>query len=614
MKSNKQIPKTGLQSRKSGKPISIKVWRIRFVHICLNLVSIVLILRLFQIQVLGHEKYSRMAREQHLGYYTKKARRGEILDRNRKPLALNEPCYDLGFDKRQVIEYSTTSKKLSAILNADPGELHKQIRNNSQFGFIQRKLEPAQAEEIRQEKLPGVVLIESSKRHYPLNEKLAQEIGFVGIDGNGLSGLEYQLDDYLRGEDGESILQKDATGRNIMTVTAREQTNGHMVILTIDHVIQTIIEEELAAALDKFQAEAGSVVVVNPQNGEILAMASLPGFDANKAEEFGPEAWRIRCVTDVFEPGSTFKIATLLGAIEKGSIKLDQVFDCEQGKFKLYGETITDHEKYGNLTFREIIVNSSNIGTAKVALKIGKNTLFDAARRLGFGNATGIDLPGEVNGLYKKPTQWSRFSVAGISYGYEVAVTPIQMTMAYAAVANDGLLLKPYLVKEIISPEGKTVEKGKTHVVRQVMQPETAQTMRPVLESVVEHGTGKLAKIPGRNIAGKTGTAKKLLAGKHGYSDSKYVASFAGFYPVENARFLIHVVLDEPKKRFLRRAGGGAHISDHAGKNSRHLRTRHPNHTGPCTRDTFNAYPGRYGKTYRRCDRNSKRIGLKIQA
>lgn len=523
------------------------IWRVRLIQVFLVIISLIIFGRLFQIQVLRHEKYEKHAYDQYILQYVQKADRGLILDRNLKTLALNEPSYDLGFHKRYAQDYEAISNKMANVLDKSQNEILKMIRSNDNFLFVDRKIEEDAAFAIRRMNLPGVTVMESSKRYYPMKEKLAQVLGFVDIDGKGLSGIEYEFNEYLQGTDGAGILQKDALGRIILPLQKAENyKNGDNLVLTIDHVIQTIIEEELADAVQKYKAKGGSIIVTNPQTGEILAMASHPGFDANRAYEYEADTWRIRCITDIYEPGSTFKIVTLMAALANNTKKLDDIIFCENGEYKIYGETINDHEKHGWLSFKDVFRYSSNIGTAKIALDLGKEKLYQAARAFGFGNTTGIELPGEVAGILKKPTQWSRFSVPAISYGYEVAVTPLQMAMAYGAIANGGLLLKPFIIKEIDNVQGETENKFNAEVTRRVMSEEIAATMRGILTEVVQDGTGTQAHIPHLSIAGKTGTARKKMEGKPGYSNSKYIGSFVGFYPAEEPRFLIYVMIDEP--------------------------------------------------------------------
>ncbi len=525
-----------------------KPWRFHFIRIMLFLSGVIIFLRLIQIQIIDKERYIQEALDQYTRSFVLKATRGLIYDRNMTALALNKPCFDIGLDKRYAEDYEGTSQKLARVLKQNKNSILKKIRNAKDFVLLTRKLEEDAASIIRLMNIPGIKIIELSERVYPLNDKLAQVIGFVDVDGQGISGIELAYDSYLSGKDGRSILLKDALGKYIRPVSSasREQTSGNHVILTVDNVIQTIAEEELNKAVSKSNAKGGCVIVTNPNTGEILAMTAAPGFNANEATKNKPESWRIRAITDIFEPGSTFKIVTMLAALSGKHNRLDDIIFCENGKYTLFGEEIHDSKEYGWLSFNKVFINSSNIGTAKIAQEIGKYNLYLASRNFGFGTRTGIELPGEVSGILKKPLNWSNFSLAAISYGHEVAVTPLQVAMAYSAIANGGKLMKPGIIKDIRSPDNKSLYQFKPQIIREVMDSETATTLAEILTDVVEIGTGQLAKIPDIKIAGKTGTAQKPRQDRPGYSDSQFVASFAGFYPSEQAQLSIYVTIDEP--------------------------------------------------------------------
>jgi cell division protein FtsI/penicillin-binding protein 2 len=527
---------------------AIKLWRIRFIQQVLFLAGIILFLRLFQIQILESNELNALGEEQYLYEYSVKAQRGLILDRNKKELALNKPCYDLELDVSAVSDAVTVVKKLNKILNQSETVLLNKIRKGSKFVVLARGLKDAEAGAIKKMNIPGVQLNETTERVYPLNEKLAPVIGFVDVDGKGLSGIELTYDKYLRGRNGWGIMQKDAKGKNLMPINSATQESqpGDDVILTIDYILQTIAEEELSRTVARYQAKGGSVIITNPNTGEILAMASVPGFDANHASQYKPGAWRIRSITDIFEPGSTFKIVAMMAALVSGVKKINDIFYCENGKFKFFGKEINDPQKYGWLSFKNVFKHSSNIGTVKIAQALGKNRLYRAARDLGFGVKTGITLPGEVSGILKRPVDWSEFSLAAVSIGHEVAVTPLQMAMAYGAIANGGLLMKPAIVQEIRSKENKPRLRFKPQIIRRVMPRQIANTMTDILEEAVLHGTGEQAKISGVRIAGKTGTAQKPFENKLGYSNSKFVASFAGFFPADQAQLLIYLTIDQP--------------------------------------------------------------------
>jgi len=518
------------------------------VRVILFLLCAIVAARLVHIQLLSHKKYVALAEEQYLREYVKKALRGRIYDRKMVTVALNKPSYDLGLDIRNVEDADRTARKIAAISDLSYTEVYTRIKSRKNFVYLRRNITEQQAAIFRGSAIAGIRVLERSERNYPMKEKLAQVLGFVNVDGHGLSGIELKLNDILKGRDGWSIQQKDAKGNSILPVQAATQTteNGQDVILTIDNIIQAIADEELEQAVKHFNAKSGSVVITNPRTGEILAMASVPGFDPNATTRADSASWRNRCITDIFEPGSTFKFVTLLAALQDSIKTANDIIYCENGRYKLFGETIRDSEKHGWLSVRNILKYSSNIGIAKIALEVGKERLFRTARSFGFGLKTGIELPGEVSGILRKPKAWSAFSVAAIAYGHEVAVTPLQMAMAYGAIANGGKLMKPAIVKQIVDATGKPVYHFEPTVIREVMRPQLAQAITNILEEVVESGTGVKARIANHRIAGKTGTAQKLQISGRGYSNSRYMASFAGYYPADDAKYLIFINIDEP--------------------------------------------------------------------
>ena len=547
----------GNRHARSARPVATlnpggRAWRFHLVRVVLTLTFVIVVLRLGQIQVLEHARYAAMGQEQYAREIVVRGDRGTIYDRRHTALALNEPSYDIGLDRSQFKDKDSEDlrevcRKLARVLDQSAASLLRKARSRHSFAFLARGVDPERGSLIKMMRLRGVQVVKTSKRVYPLDERLAQVLGFVNVDGHGISGLELAFDRYLAGQDGVSVLQRDARGNPILSTPKQERKPGHDLVLTIDHVYQTVAEEELAAAVTRFHAKGGMVVITNPNTGEILAMASLPSFDPNEASRYRPEAWRIRPVTDIFEPGSTFKIVTLAAALSQGvDRRLKRVF-CENGRFRIAGEEINDAKKYGWLRFEDVFVHSSNIGTAKIASEVGKYDLFKTARAFGFGNKTGIELPGEVTGILRRPTDWSDFSVLAISYGHEVAVTPLQIAMAYGAIANGGKLMQPYVVSKVVDRDGHAVWSNRPRVIRRVLEPETARHITQILKMVVESGTGRKARLPNAVVAGKTGTAQKTLIRRLGYSQTRYLASFAGFYPVEGAEILIYVAIDEPR-------------------------------------------------------------------
>lgn len=552
MKKSSLYQKTKSRSKQAAgrKPVNAvrQYWRVHFVKYILSVVAFGLFLRLIHIQIFQNEKFEAMANEQYNRISAQKAPRGIIYDRNNVALAMNRPHYSLGVYKRAIKDVRFFSKKIANLTGVGQNKIVHQLNKRSKYVQLTRDLDEETAKIIGALHIPGVQVHRSLERLYPFESKLSQILGFVDVDGKGISGLEMKFDAQLKGHDGWEIVQKDARGRNVMPVKGLTQKskNGNNIILTIHNVYQGIVEEELAATVAQRNAKGGIAVVTNPATGEILSMASVPTYNANQASKTNPASWRIRAITDIFEPGSTFKIITMMAGLEKDILPPGKKMDCKNGQYSFSGELITDTAKFGELTFTEIFKNSSNIGTAQLAAKIGRRNIFKTARNFGFGNLTGIELPGEVGGIFKNPAEWSNFTIAAISYGYEVAVTGVQMAMAYGAIANGGMLMKPSIIKEIQTPAGESIHKFYPQIIRQVMHPNVAQKMTDILKEVVEDGTGTNAKIAGLSMAGKTGTAQKPLEGKSGYSKVRFIASFAAYYPAEQPQYLVYVSIDEP--------------------------------------------------------------------
>lgn len=388
----------------------------------------------------------------------------------------------------------------------------------------------------------------NGKRLYPQGVLAGQVIGFVGQDLHGLEGVEYVLDEALRGSAGWTTLQKDATGRTFRSVEymEREAEPGKTVVLTLDARYQEIAQEGLRHTVEQFKAAGGSAIVLDPHTGEILALANIPDFDPNQVAPEDSAAFRNRAVSYIFEPGSTFKVFTAGAALEEGLVRPGETFDGENGVIHIGNHTIGEAEghRFGTLTLREAITHSSNICMLKVGRKVGRVKLYEHARAFGFGCPTGVELPGEVKGKLDRPQAWSEARLANVSFGQGVAVTALQMTCAYGAVANGGVLVKPRIVKAIL-PWDSTSAPDSAFVVRRVVGTATADSIRSYLADVVMKGTGTKAKVEGITVAGKTGTAQKSENGK--YAEGKHVASFIGFLPAEAPKWVIAVVVDEPR-------------------------------------------------------------------
>jgi cell division protein FtsI (penicillin-binding protein 3) len=435
---------------------------------------------------------------------------------------------------------------LAAILKMDAGELKSRMTDpaRSTFMVVKRRIDPNDEGRIEALGIPGVYLIEESMRVYPNRDLACHTLGFVNLNGDAGTGVEAEYDELLRGKHGKYSLDVDARRRSFRAQVEEAPTQGHSLVLSIDRSIQYIAERELAEGVLKARAAAGVAVVMESDTGRILALAGYPNFNCNTFNEYGPEFWRNRTISDFFEPGSTFKVVVAAAALEAGLTTKEDRLDCQMGIMKVAGHIFHDHKPYGLLTFGEILEYSSNIGAAKLGLRLGERRLYDALREFGFGAKTGIDLPGEIVGLVRPWQQWSGLSVPAISFGQEVGVTSMQILTAINVIANGGFHVRPSVVDRVIDPRGELVQ-AREPERRLTLSPETAAAVRDAFEGVVLRGTGQQAALEGYRAAGKTGTAQKIVNGR--YSNSKYVASFIGFAPLPRPRITVLVQIDEPK-------------------------------------------------------------------
>ncbi|MCI0695238.1 PASTA domain-containing protein [candidate division KSB1 bacterium] len=533
-------------------------WRTLALEIFFLCFGLLVVARLIYIQALQSTKYQKMAKVQHLSEIPLLAQRGLIYDRSENLLALNEARVSVGLDLRLVKNRNEYAEKLAPLLGQSAATLRETMRGERNFVWLRRRADPELAQKIKALKLPGVRLEKDSRRRYPHDESAAHVLGYTDVDNRGIAGIELACDSLLRGSNGRKIIQRDAIGNALPEVSIPDvpAINGKSLILTIDYILQTVAREELRAAMESFDASAGIVVITNPNTGEILALVCEPSFNPNYPASYEMATRRNRAITDLFEPGSTFKLVTFSGVLQDKKRDPDDIIDCENGVYPIFGEVVRDHEKYGNLPVRDVLAYSSNIGTTKLARLLGKKKFFQYARDFGFGMVTGLELDGEASGVLKNPVEWSGFTLPAMAMGYEVAVTAIQMTMAYGALANGGLLLQPKILTGVIEPTGEIRRFNKTEVVRRVISAPVARTMTNLLEGVVEHGTAKTAAIPGVRIAGKTGTARKSLTSGRGYARNDYIASFIGFFPANEPRYLIFVILENPRTTYW-----GGHVA-----------------------------------------------------
>lgn len=530
-----------------GKGVRV---RIRLIGVIFVLGFALVAMRAFDLQVLQEQEWDERAERQHQKVIPLTPQRGTIFDSNGEELAVSVDVDSIYVEPRKLEDRGTAAKKLAKALGLPSKTVKAKLKSSSNFVWLKRQVSPSQSESVKALNLKGVGMIKEPRRFYPNANVAAHLLGFTGLDPKGLEGLELKYDKTILGRGGYLVMERDALGRGIGTGLPEVQgaTRGHDLYLTLDKNLQYIAERELADGLRRTQAKAGTVVMMEPSTGKILAMASYPEYNPNAFSRYKPYQWRNRAVCDSFEPGSTFKVLLMAAALNEAIVSTSQKIDCENGKFRVGGKDIHDHKPYQKLTPAEIIKYSSNIGSAKIGKMLERETFHNYIENFGFGHQTGIDLPGEAIGLVRPPGKWFEVDLAAISFGQGISVTPIQLTVAVAAIANGGYLMEPYLVDRVIDSQGQTTEQIQPRVVRKVVARDVAQTVSRMMEMTTEDGgTATNARVPGFRVAGKTGTAQKVDAVTGGYSADKRVASFVGFLPAEDPRLVMLVVIDEPK-------------------------------------------------------------------
>jgi cell division protein FtsI (penicillin-binding protein 3) len=516
--------------------------------------------RLIQIQILEASKYQAIARKQYEQTFVLPAVRGNMYDRNSNVLASNSMFISFAADPKVVGDNADDIAAQFSSAFGKPrtfylSKLHSVTASGSpkRFVWLERRVPGDVAKRIESYKLVGVVAMDEAKRLYHYDDVAGTLIGFTDVDNKGISGLEFEFDEYLHGKDGSVVMLRDGLGRARPSVDYPriEPRDGNSLILTIDLAYQSIVEEELKRGVALNKADAGLAVMLNPKTGEILALANFPGLNPNNLSSYDVNAARNRVVTDVFEPGSVFKVVTASAAYENGLVTPEKKFYAERGKYVVAtgnrGKTriISDTHPYEWLTFQDAIELSSNIVMAKLSPTIGPERLYVQARNFGFGIPSGVDLPGEVRGRLKKPNEWSGTTLQTMAYGYEVAVTPMQIVCAYAAVANKGILMRPYIISRIQNNAGDILREEKPQMIRRVISEQTVALLTQAFEGVVERGTAKESRILGVRIAGKTGTSRKVIEGHYG--SGSYTGSFVGFFPIEDPQVVCLVMLDNPR-------------------------------------------------------------------
>jgi cell division protein FtsI (penicillin-binding protein 3) len=512
-----------------------------------------IVVKLFVIQVRDAEKLQEMARIQYESREIIHPIRGLILDRNLSILASNTTEYTLSVDPSVIEGRDTVAHFIARALGKPYTVLMNMLRDTTvQYVIVEKRIPEEIAHRFDGWSCYGVRLRPFPRRRYNFNALAGPVIGYTNVDNRGQSGIELELNRELSGREGFIVYQRNARGlrRPEVDYPKVEPINGRSVVLTISQVYQSIAEEELAQGVTLHEAESGRCIILQPKTGEVLAMANVPSIDPNKLAEYSPEKARNRAVTDLYEPGSTFKIVAMSAALNEGLHAPEDVIDAENGTWKYNAKlkAIEDDHPYGMLTMRGAFEHSSNIVSAKLATQLGDERFYKYARNFGFGVKTGIELPGELGGDLDKPLDWDGTKLKYLGFGYGLAVTPLQIACAYAAIANDGVLMRPFIRKWLLDGERNILDETVPQVVRRVVSSETSLTMRNFMQGVVDSGTARLAKIEGMSIGGKTGTSQRLVNGS--YSNKSHVASFVGFFPVEDPEVLILVILDAPKRGY----------------------------------------------------------------
>lgn len=524
--------------------------RIRFIGGFFVLLFALTVCRAFYLQVIERDHLLKLADRQHQRIIPLTPVRGTIYDANGAAMAVSvemDSCYA---EPKSIADLSGAAARLAPVFGMPKETVLKRLQGNRNFVWLQRRLTPDVVKRIKDLDIEGIGFVKETKRFYPNSEVAAHVIGFTGLDPEGLEGVERRYDATILGGSGYLVTERDALGRNVALkgTVIQDGAMGHSVTLTLDKNIQYIAEKELAKAVNDCGAKAGTAIVMDPQTGRVLAMANYPTFNLNAHASYAQPVWRNRAVADSYEPGSTFKTLLIAAALEEKVIRPGDGINCEGGSYAIGGRVIHDTHKYGRLSIAEILKYSSNIGVAKIGSKLGPSRLYTYLRNFGIGEKSGIDLPGETSGMLRQWSQWYGIDLATISFGQGVTASSIQLAAAFSAIANGGVLMKPYLVERVTDNEGNVVRSFEPQVRRRVVSPETARAVARMMEGVsAEGGTGTNASVEGYRVAGKTGTAQKVDPVTKGYSATKRTASFIGFVPADKPRLTILVMIDEPK-------------------------------------------------------------------
>ncbi|HYX20076.1 MAG TPA: penicillin-binding protein 2, partial [Thermoanaerobaculia bacterium] len=531
---------------------AVRRGRTRLFLLFLALWAAVVVARLAQVQIAQGSKYRARAARQQERRIEIKGSRGSILDREGRELAVSVEAASVYAIPDEIESPRAAAQALSPLLGMPAPEVQEKLTSERGFTWVKRQIDAAAGERVRALKLAGIHLVAEPRRFYPKGHLGAAVLGFVGTDDAGLAGLEHLYDKTIRGKPGEIIALTDARRSRYgeaETASSRPAQEGASLVLSIDSGVQFAAENELAASMAEHRAKSGSVVVLDPWNGEILAMASWPDFDPNDFALYAPDARRNHAIADSYEPGSTFKIVTGALAVDEGVVSLDEIIDTGDGTIRVANTTIqeADRHRYGALTLGGILEHSSNIGIIRVGMRLGPRRLYDGARAFGVGQSTGVDLPGENSGIFRPLARWSALSNAEISMGQEVSLNALQLARIGAVIANGGRLVQPHIVTKIVEPGGAVHAVPAPEPVR-VVSEATARSLANIMIGVVQRGNSGKAAIPGFSVAGKTGTAQK--AGMGGYMPGHHIPNFVGFAPADAPRCVAVVVVEEPQGKY----------------------------------------------------------------
>jgi len=525
--------------------------RINITLAAILLMMFIVISRLVTLQIIDSEKYAIIAKKQSQTREIISPLRGVIFDRNMNPFVSNIFRVSVIVDPYKLKNPDSVATLLSSVFGKTKQEYFEKLINKNESSFyIERKSELNDLKGLDTVRIDGFEVFKEPSRYYNLGQTAAQIIGYNDLDNKGVSGIELSFNKDMTGKDGYMISRKDGRGnkRPDINYIQKEPESGANIVLTIDKNIQQIAEEELANGISSYNATKGKVVVVSVKTGELLGMCTYPTFDPNNIKKEDTAGMKNAVISDIYEPGSTFKLITASAILEEKLSNANNVINTESGRYKIYGMDIFDSYSASALTFQEAVEKSSNIGFVKLSQILGAERFFKYARDFGFGIYTGIELNGENRGYLKRPIDYTNGSLEFMSIGYQVAINALQLTMAYSAIANNGMLMKPFIVKKIVSPDGRILQESMPSPVRQVVSEATAKELTRMLKGVVERGTGVDAKIEGISIAGKTGTTQKLVDGE--YSNSSHISSFIGYFPADNPEIIITIIIDEPKNGY----------------------------------------------------------------